>query len=157
MHPDGFGVSRRKITISTCGIVPGIVDLADNGPHVRLAVSLTAAEDALRSSLMPVNRSWNLASLKEALLYYQAKTGDRITLEAAIMGGENSVITSYSIHYTKLYERWGRPATGFHGITLTWALSGRIHAAIAAALSTPEFSPPMMAASSVMRSPVLAW
>jgi len=94
MHPDGFGVSRRKITISTCGIVPGIVDLADNGPHVRLAVSLTAAEDALRSSLMPVNRSWNLASLKEALLYYQAKTGDRITLEAAIMGGENSGVDS---------------------------------------------------------------
>lgn len=94
MHPEGFGVSKRKITISTCGIVPGIVDLADNGPHVRLAVSLTAAEDALRSSLMPVNRSWNLAALKEALLYYQAKTGDRVTLEAAIMGGENSGVDS---------------------------------------------------------------
>jgi 23S rRNA (adenine2503-C2)-methyltransferase len=94
MHPDGFGLSRRKITISTCGIVPGIVDLADNGPHVRLAVSLTAAEDTLRGALMPVNRAWNLASLKEALLYYQAKTGDRITLEAAIMGGENSGVDS---------------------------------------------------------------
>jgi len=94
MHPDGFALSRRKITISTCGIVPGIRDLADNGPHVRLAVSLTAATDELRSALMPVNRTWNLAALKESLLYYQQKTGDRITLEAAIMGGENSSVRS---------------------------------------------------------------
>lgn len=91
-HPDGQGISKRKITISTCGIVPGIMDLADAGPHVRLAVSLTAATDKLRDELMPVNRSWNLSALKEALLYYQKKTGDRITLEAAIMGGENSSI-----------------------------------------------------------------
>lgn len=89
-HPDGLALSRRKITISTCGIVPGIRDLADNGPRVRLAVSLTAADDRLRSALMPVNKRWNLAELKDALLYYQGKTGDRITLEAAIMGGENS-------------------------------------------------------------------
>jgi 23S rRNA (adenine2503-C2)-methyltransferase len=74
--------------------VPGIRDLADNGPHVRLAVSLTAATDELRDALMPVNRTWNLAALKEALLYYQGKTGDRITLEAAIMGGENSSVGS---------------------------------------------------------------
>jgi len=96
MHPDGLAISRRKITISTCGIVPGILELADSGPHVRLAVSLTAATDELRSSLMPVNRKWNLAALKDALLYYQQKTGDRITLEAAIMGGENSSAASAS-------------------------------------------------------------
>jgi len=95
-HPDGFAISRRKITISTCGIAPAIRDLADNGPQVRLAVSLTAATDELRSALMPVNRSWNLATLKDALLYYQQKTGDRITLEAAIMGGENSSVASAS-------------------------------------------------------------
>jgi len=92
-HPDGLGISKRKITISTCGIVPGIRDLADSGPHVRLAISLTAATDTLRSKLMPVNRSWNLSALKEALLYYQSKTGDRITLEVAIMAGENSSVT----------------------------------------------------------------
>ncbi len=93
-HPDGFGLSRRKITISTCGIVPGIHDLADNGPHVRLAISLTAASDRLRSALMPVNKKWNLAALKGALEYYQSRTKDRITLEAAIMGGENSGLDS---------------------------------------------------------------
>ena len=104
MHPDGFAISHRKITISTCGIVPGIRDLADEGPHVRLAVSMTAASDTLRSALMPVNRSWNLASLKDALLYYQARTGDRITLEAAIMGGENS-----SLQSAKAMADWIRP------------------------------------------------
>lgn len=93
-HPEGFGMSRRKITISTCGIVPGIYDLADNGPHVRLAISLTAASDKLRSALMPVNKTWNLAALKAALEYYQNRTSDRITLEAAIMGGENSGLDS---------------------------------------------------------------
>jgi 23S rRNA (adenine2503-C2)-methyltransferase len=103
-HPDGLAISRRKITISTCGIVPGIIELADNGPHVRLAVSLTAATDDLRSALMPVNRSWNLVSLKEALLHYQARTGDRITLEAAIMGGENSSLKS-----AKAMADWIRP------------------------------------------------
>ncbi|MBU0928762.1 MAG: 23S rRNA (adenine(2503)-C(2))-methyltransferase RlmN [Spirochaetes bacterium] len=103
-HPDGLGVSRRKITISTCGVVPGIRELADNGPHVRLAVSLTAATDDLRSALMPVNRSWNLAALKEALLYYQEKTGDRITLEAAIMGGQNS-----SVESAAAMAEWIRP------------------------------------------------
>lgn len=88
-HADGFMLSARKITISTCGIVPGIMDLADNGPHVRLAVSLTSADGRIRDSLMPVNRQWNLDALKSALLHYQGKTGDRITLEAAIMGCEN--------------------------------------------------------------------
>ena len=91
-HQDGFNLSNRKITISTCGLVPGIISLADHGPHVRLAISLTAATDELRSVLMPVNRRWNLAALKTALLYYQEKTGDRISFEAAIMGGIKSGI-----------------------------------------------------------------
>ncbi|HOX91367.1 MAG TPA: 23S rRNA (adenine(2503)-C(2))-methyltransferase RlmN [Spirochaetales bacterium] len=89
-HPDGPGLSNRKITISTCGIVPGILDLAHNGPHVRLAVSITSADNTVRDSLMPVNKQWNLASLKDTLVTYQAASGDRITLEAAIMGGRNA-------------------------------------------------------------------
>ncbi len=86
----GIGMSLRKITISTCGVVPGILDLAKSGPAVRLAVSVTCATDELRSELMPVNRRWDLATLKDALLVYQDATGERITLEAAIMGGRNS-------------------------------------------------------------------
>jgi 23S rRNA (adenine2503-C2)-methyltransferase len=85
----GIGMSLRKITISTCGVVPGILDLAANGPKVRLAVSLTAADEVLRSELMPVNKTWGLDALKDALLVYQEKTGDRITLEAVITGNKN--------------------------------------------------------------------
>jgi 23S rRNA (adenine2503-C2)-methyltransferase len=88
--PAAIGLSRRKITISTSGIVPGILDLAENGPDVRLAVSLTSAIDAVRSELMPVNRTWDLAALKAALITYQATTKERITLETALMGGHNS-------------------------------------------------------------------
>lgn len=88
--PDGIGMSMRKITISTSGVVPGILDLAKNGPRVRLAVSLTAADDELRNELMPVNKEWNLAALKDALLRYQEATGERITLEAALIGGRNA-------------------------------------------------------------------
>lgn len=88
-HPEGMGLSLRKITISTCGLPEGIRDLADSGPHVRLAVSLTSAIDEVRSGLMPVNRSQGLSELRDALAYYQAKTGDRITLEAVLIGGVN--------------------------------------------------------------------
>jgi 23S rRNA (adenine2503-C2)-methyltransferase len=88
------GMSLRKITISTCGLVPGILELAEKGPAVRLAVSLTVADEELRSRLMPVNRSWGLEALKEALLGYQAATGERVTLECAIMGGVNSSVRS---------------------------------------------------------------
>jgi len=87
--PEGIGMSHRKITLSTSGVVPAIMDLADNGPKVRLAVSLTAAENSLRTELMPINKTWNLSALKTSLLYYQAKTGDRITLEVALMGDRN--------------------------------------------------------------------
>ncbi|HOX33832.1 MAG TPA: 23S rRNA (adenine(2503)-C(2))-methyltransferase RlmN [Spirochaetales bacterium] len=88
--PRGIGLSLRKITISTSGVVPGILDLAEHGPKVRLAVSLTSADDGLRGELMPVNSRWDLAALKDALARYQAATGERITLEAALMGGRNS-------------------------------------------------------------------
>jgi 23S rRNA (adenine2503-C2)-methyltransferase len=88
------GMSLRKITISTSGLVPGILKLAEKGPAVRLAVSLTVADDALRSRLMPVARTWDLAALKAALVRYQDATGERITIECAIMGGVNSSVES---------------------------------------------------------------
>jgi 23S rRNA (adenine2503-C2)-methyltransferase len=89
-HADGLGLSRRRITLSTSGLVEGIRDLADNGPDVRLAVSLTAADPAVRTPLMPITRSNPLPELREALLYYQEKTKDRITLEAVLIGGVNT-------------------------------------------------------------------
>lgn len=89
-HPDGRNLSARRITISTCGIVKGIYDLADNGPHLRLAVSLTTADEQLRSQIMPVNLAHPLSELQKAIAYYAEKSGKRVTLEAALMRGQNT-------------------------------------------------------------------
>ncbi len=88
-HTDGGGISLRRITVSTCGIVPKIYDMAENGPHIRIALSLITADPVLRSLLVPVNRRYPLKSVKDALLYYQEKTGKRITLEIVLLKGVN--------------------------------------------------------------------
>ncbi|TCW60768.1 23S rRNA (adenine(2503)-C(2))-methyltransferase RlmN [Treponema sp. J25] len=88
--PEGLNLSHRRITISTSGIVPGITELAEKGPEVRLAVSLTTADPQLRNRLMPINRTYPLDTLKESLLLYQQKQHHRITLEAVLLKGINT-------------------------------------------------------------------
>jgi 23S rRNA (adenine2503-C2)-methyltransferase len=88
--PEGLGLSKRRITVSTSGIISGIRDLAENGPGVRLAISLTTADESLRKRLMPIAGTNSLPALKEALVFYQKKQGRRITLEAALLGGVNT-------------------------------------------------------------------
>jgi 23S rRNA (adenine2503-C2)-methyltransferase len=90
VHSEGLGLSKRRITLSTCGIIPGILDLIDAGPDLRLAVSLTTADQALREELMPITRANPLPALKETLLRYQEKRSRRITLEAVLLGGINT-------------------------------------------------------------------
>jgi len=87
--PRGRNLGFRHFTISTAGIPEGIKRLADSGMEIRLSVSLHSAKDELRSSLMPVNRMHSLDSLREALVYYQQKTGNRITFEYALISGVN--------------------------------------------------------------------
>ena len=89
-HPDGLGLSKRRFTVSTSGIAAGIRRLADEGPDVRLAVSLTTADPALRERLMPVTRTDPLPELKAALAYLQSKREKRVTLEAVLLGGVNT-------------------------------------------------------------------
>ena len=89
-HKDGRNLSSRRITLSTSGVIKGIYDLADNGPLIRLAVSLTTADEELRSQIMPVNRTNPLPELRTAIAYYAEKTGKRVTLEAALMAGKNT-------------------------------------------------------------------
>jgi 23S rRNA (adenine2503-C2)-methyltransferase len=89
-HPDGRALSQRRITLSTSGIIRGIYDLADKGPHLRLAVSLTTADPVLREKLMPVTKTNPLPELKKAIAYYSTKTGKRVTLEAALLSGVNT-------------------------------------------------------------------
>jgi 23S rRNA (adenine2503-C2)-methyltransferase len=89
-HPRGRGFSLRRITVSTAGLIAGIYDLADNGPPVRLAVSLTSADPAVRERLMPVAAANPLDRLKEAVVYYSQKSGRRCTLEVALLSGVNT-------------------------------------------------------------------
>lgn len=84
------GISPRRITVSTSGVAEGIRDLSDKGPPVRLALSLTAAITEKRKALMPITKTNPLPLLKEALLYYQKKRRQRITLEAVLLGGINT-------------------------------------------------------------------
>jgi len=89
-EPDGLNFSRRRITVSTCGICTGLYDIAENGPFVRLALSLTTADEPLRQKLMPVTAANPLKKVKEALVLFQRNGGGRVTLETVLLGGINT-------------------------------------------------------------------
>ncbi|WP_407429006.1 23S rRNA (adenine(2503)-C(2))-methyltransferase RlmN [Treponema sp.] len=91
---DGRALSGRRITLSTSGVIKGIYDLADNGPAIRLAVSLTTAHSDLRQKLMPICRTNPLEDLRKAIDYFSKKTGKRVTLEAALLHDTNTSIES---------------------------------------------------------------
>ena len=76
--PQGRGMSLRHVTLSTCGLVPMIDRLAEEGLGLTLSVSLHAADDASRSRIMPVNRKYSIAELLGACRRYFATTGRRI-------------------------------------------------------------------------------
>jgi len=88
--PSGLNFSRRRITVSTCGICGSLSDIAENGPFVRLALSLTTADEILRQKLMPVTAANPLQKIKEALILFQRNGGGRITLEIPLLGGINT-------------------------------------------------------------------
>ncbi len=85
----GRQMSLRHVTLSTCGIVPKIRELADRKTGLTLAVSLHNPSDAGRNAVMPVNRRYPLSELMEACRYYFTVTGRRVTYEYAVMQGEN--------------------------------------------------------------------
>lgn len=90
--PHGLNISLRHITLSTCGIVPGIKKLANEGLPITLAVSLHAPEDELRNKLMPINRKYPLSQLIPACRDYAHKTGRRVTFEYSLIKGVNDRI-----------------------------------------------------------------
>ncbi len=91
-HQDGQNIGLRKITISTCGIISGIDSLTEEGPAVRLAVSLVSGDQDTRRSLMPITISNPLPELKKSLKRYQLGTGKRFTLEYVLLGGINDTL-----------------------------------------------------------------
>jgi 23S rRNA (adenine2503-C2)-methyltransferase len=87
--PDGLHIGARHITISTCGVVPGIRRLAEEGLQFELSVSLHAPNDSLRTHLMPVNQRWPLAELLGACHDYTDRTNRIITFEYTLVRGLN--------------------------------------------------------------------
>ena len=86
----GYGISKRKVTVSTAGVVPGIVRLGEH-TDVSLAISLHAPNDELRDQLVPINRKYPIATLLEACRNYAKKLGDKrtITIEYTVIDGIN--------------------------------------------------------------------
>lgn len=87
--PRGWGMSCRRITVSTCGLVPGIYQLAHLGMPVSLAVSLHTPRDSVRNQLMPVNKLHPVDRVLLAADYFTVLTGRRVTVEYTLMAGVN--------------------------------------------------------------------
>lgn len=84
---DGMNIGMRHISLSTCGIVDKIYDLADRKLQLTLSVSLHAPNDAIRSRTMPINRKWGVDELLKACRYYMKTTNRRISFEYAMIAG----------------------------------------------------------------------
>ena len=90
VDPDGIGISRRRVTLSTAGMAPGIRRLAAEPIRPKLAVSLNATTDEVRDSLVPINRKWPIAALLDACRAYpRLSNAERITFEYVMLKGVN--------------------------------------------------------------------
>lgn len=87
--PEGLNLSQRSVTVSTCGIVPNIYRLAEEGFHITLALSLHAATDEQRRQIMPIANRYTIGELMEACGVYYEKTGRQITFEYSLIRGVN--------------------------------------------------------------------
>ena len=87
--PWGIGLGARHITVSTSGLAPQIVKLAEQPLQIRLAVSLHGATDEVRTQIMPVNRKYPLGALLEACRYYHARKKQKLTFEYILIDGLN--------------------------------------------------------------------
>jgi len=87
--PDGFNFGARNFTVSTVGLVPGIEKLTEDPLQINLAISLHAADDGIRSAMMPVNRRYPVAVLLDSVRAYCAKTHRRVSFEYVLIEGKN--------------------------------------------------------------------
>ena len=88
-HPDGLNIGYRHISLSTCGVVPGIYKLAEVDIPITLSISLHASNDEKRTAIMPVNKKWRIADLLRATVDYYKVTGRRISFEYTLISGQN--------------------------------------------------------------------
>lgn len=89
---NGKNLSQRNITLSTCGIVPKIKELADMELQITLAISLHASNDETRKELMPIANKYTIEEVLDACHYYFEKTGRRITFEYSLVSGVNDTV-----------------------------------------------------------------
>ena len=87
--PEGMNISMRHISLSTCGLVPKIRELAKKKLQLTLSVSLHAPKDEIRNTIMPVNKAYNTEELLQACRDYYEETGRRISFEYAMINGVN--------------------------------------------------------------------
>ena len=87
--PEGLGISYRNISVSTCGVVPKIYDLAKENLPITLSISLHSADDTARSEIMPINNAYSVAELLAACNDYFNATGRRISFEYTLIEGKN--------------------------------------------------------------------
>ena len=85
----GLNIGYRHISLSTCGVVPGILRLAEEELPITLSISLHAATDERRSEIMPINKKWNIDELLAACVSYYKRTGRRISFEYTLISGKN--------------------------------------------------------------------
>ena len=90
--PDGLNIGYRHISLSTCGLVDRMDKLAKENLPITLSISLHAADDQTRSSLMPVNNRWNIEQLLKACRSYFDQTGRRISFEYTLVRGKNDSV-----------------------------------------------------------------
>ena len=92
-HEKGLNIGLRHISLSTSGVVSGIYRLAEYNMPITLSVSLHAPNDEIRSSIMAVNKKWNIDELLKACKHYQGVTGRRISFEYAMISGVNDSLS----------------------------------------------------------------
>lgn len=87
--PKGVGMSERRITVSTSGIIPKIAEMGKADVRPKLAISLNASTEEMRQQLMPITRKWHLKDLIEACRAYPLRTWEKLTFEYVLLGGVN--------------------------------------------------------------------
>ena len=100
-HSKGLAIGARHITVSTCGIVPKILEFSNFPLQINLAISLHAPNDELRNQIMPINKVYPLKELIQALEIYLEKTNRRITFEYILLAGVNDT-EEYAVELAKL-------------------------------------------------------
>ncbi len=91
-HPKALAIGARHISVSTCGLVPGIMKYAHEGLQTNLAISLHAPNDEIRNKLMPISKAYPMDKLMEAVRYYEKTAGRRVTFEYIMLDGINDSI-----------------------------------------------------------------